>query len=151
MPGPPSKSANVAPAPRLRSGQARPPDCRRDARGTAGRIPALQSTINSRPVSLTFAGGVSTAFIRTARYLSSPRRNRCLTYREAGEVVFETAPREDQAPQRLRFSQRFECKRCNIRYEEPEPRLFSFNNPYGACPPAQIQLRSPPLLVIAAS
>ena len=35
--------------------------------------------------------------------------------------------------QQLRFSQRFECKHCNLRYEEPEPRLFSFNNPYGAC------------------
>jgi excinuclease ABC subunit A len=33
----------------------------------------------------------------------------------------------------LRFAQRFECKNCNLRYEEPEPRLFSFNNPYGAC------------------
>src|SRR5438067_1986430 len=58
-------------------------------------------------------------------------------YRESGEVIFETAPREREAPQRLRFSQRFECKRCNIRYEEPEPRLFSFNNPYGACPRCQ--------------
>ena len=38
---------------------------------------------------------------------------------------------------RLRFAQRFECKACNIRYEEPEPRLFSFNNPYGACPKCQ--------------
>jgi excinuclease ABC subunit A len=56
-----------------------------------------------------------------------------ISYREAGEVIFEGAPREGEAPQRLRFSQRFECKRCNIRYEEPEPRLFSFNNPYGAC------------------
>ena len=28
-------------------------------------------------------------------------------------------------------------ERCNIRYEEPEPRLFSFNNPYGACPRCQ--------------
>jgi excinuclease ABC subunit A len=37
----------------------------------------------------------------------------------------------------LRFSQRFECKHCNLRYEEPEPRLFSFNNPYGACPRCQ--------------
>src|SRR5207245_3493457 len=35
------------------------------------------------------------------------------------------------------FSQRFECKNCNLRYEEPEPRLFSFNNPYGACPRCQ--------------
>jgi len=58
-------------------------------------------------------------------------------YREAGEVIFETAPRPDEAVQHFRFSQRFECKQCNIRYEEPEPRLFSFNNPYGACPRCQ--------------
>jgi excinuclease ABC subunit A len=58
-------------------------------------------------------------------------------YREAGEVVFETAPREGEPPQQLRFANRFECKRCGIRYEEPEPRFFSFNNPYGACPRCQ--------------
>ncbi len=60
-----------------------------------------------------------------------------ISYRESGEVIFETAPREGQQPERLRFSQRFECKRCHLRYEEPEPRLFSFNNPYGACPRCQ--------------
>jgi excinuclease ABC subunit A len=60
-----------------------------------------------------------------------------ISYRESGEVIFETAPRDGQPPQRLRFSQRFECKGCNLRYEEPEPRLFSFNNPYGACPRCQ--------------
>jgi excinuclease ABC subunit A len=58
-------------------------------------------------------------------------------YREAGEVLFETAPTGGGVPQKLRFSQRFECKRCNLRYEEPEPRLFSFNNPFGACPRCQ--------------
>ena len=58
-------------------------------------------------------------------------------YREAGEVVFETAPGDGEQTQRLRFSQRFECKQCNLRYEEPEPRLFSFNNPFGACPRCQ--------------
>ncbi len=58
-------------------------------------------------------------------------------YREAGEVLFETAPREGEPAQQFRFSQRFECKLCNIKYEEPEPRLFSFNNPYGACPRCQ--------------
>ena len=58
-------------------------------------------------------------------------------YREAGEVLFETAPRDGESVQTLRFSQRFECKQCNIRYEEPEPRLFSFNNPFGACPRCQ--------------
>ncbi len=113
-------------------------------------------------------------------------------YREAGEVIFETAPREPgsqvgagsglshtfekrsstptsaksalvgdpgcvghplgspasaafafagvgegEPPEQFRFSQRFECKHCNLRYEEPEPRLFSFNNPFGACPRCQ--------------
>ena len=58
-------------------------------------------------------------------------------YREAGEVLFETAPRESETAQHFRFSQRFDCKQCNIRYEEPEPRLFSFNNPFGACPRCQ--------------
>jgi excinuclease ABC subunit A len=58
-------------------------------------------------------------------------------YRESGEVIFETAPRAEEATQRLRFSQRFECKNDGSRYEEPEPHLFSFNNPYGACPRCQ--------------
>jgi excinuclease ABC subunit A len=34
----------------------------------------------------------------------------------------------------LRFSERFDCARCGTAFEEPQPRLFSFNNPYGACP-----------------
>jgi excinuclease ABC subunit A len=33
-----------------------------------------------------------------------------------------------------RFSERFECRECGISYELPQPRLFSFNNPFGACP-----------------
>ena len=32
------------------------------------------------------------------------------------------------------FSERFECRDCSIQYEVPQPRLFSFNNPFGACP-----------------
>jgi excinuclease ABC subunit A len=34
---------------------------------------------------------------------------------------------------RLRFSEGFDCARCARPFEEPQPRLFSFNNPYGAC------------------
>ncbi|MBZ5554752.1 MAG: excinuclease ABC subunit UvrA [Acidobacteriia bacterium] len=37
----------------------------------------------------------------------------------------------------LFFSDQFECKRCRIPYPQPEPQLFSFNNPYGACPRCQ--------------
>lgn len=32
------------------------------------------------------------------------------------------------------FSQKFACIDCNVSFEEVEPRIFSFNNPYGACP-----------------
>lgn len=35
--------------------------------------------------------------------------------------------------QDLLFSQQFACLNCNISYEEPTPRLFSFNSPFGAC------------------
>jgi excinuclease ABC subunit A len=58
-------------------------------------------------------------------------------YREAGEVIFDVPAQGAETARQLRFSHRFECKHCNLRYEEPEPRLFSFNNPYGACPRCQ--------------
>jgi len=34
----------------------------------------------------------------------------------------------------INFSQKFACPDCGISIEEPEPRTFSFNNPFGACP-----------------
>jgi excinuclease ABC subunit A len=59
-------------------------------------------------------------------------------YREAGEVIFDEAPREESAQhRRLRFSGAYECKNCHRPGSEPEPRLFSFNNPFGACPRCQ--------------
>jgi excinuclease ABC subunit A len=77
-------------------------------------------------------------------------------YRESGEIQFHTLPRDHalasegavilsevegpavpDGPQHLRFSAAFECTTCHRAYREPEPRLFSFNNPYGACPRCQ--------------
>ncbi len=43
----------------------------------------------------------------------------------------------EEEPRRLYFSERFECKYDGTIYAPPEPRLFSFNNPYGACPTCQ--------------
>jgi excinuclease ABC subunit A len=61
-----------------------------------------------------------------------------IAYREAGEVIFEELPRDETAPRpRHRFSGAYECKSCHRPGREPEPRLFSFNNPYGACPRCQ--------------
>ncbi|HEY8411053.1 MAG TPA: hypothetical protein VIK76_06615, partial [Pyrinomonadaceae bacterium] len=51
-----------------------------------------------------------------------------------GTAVIETA---GDNLQRLRFSEHFECRYDRTVYATPEPRLFSFNNPYGACPTCQ--------------
>jgi len=51
-----------------------------------------------------------------------------------GTANIETVAAE---PVRLKFSDRFECKYDGTIYAQPEPRLFSFNNPYGACPTCQ--------------
>jgi excinuclease ABC subunit A len=51
-----------------------------------------------------------------------------------GTALIHTA--EDE-PKRMWFSERFECKYDHTVYATPEPRLFSFNNPYGACPTCQ--------------
>jgi len=59
-------------------------------------------------------------------------------YREAGEIVLEPAGGAGaSACQLLRFSEKFACKQCGLTFVEPEPRLFSFNNPFGACPRCQ--------------
>ncbi len=59
-------------------------------------------------------------------------------YRESGEVQFHLVPRSDSEPAtQYRYSAAFECTSCHRAYREPEPRLFSFNNPFGACPRCQ--------------
>jgi excinuclease ABC subunit A len=50
-------------------------------------------------------------------------------YREAGEILFQNAAAEES----LRFSEKFACKRCGTEFVTPEPSLFSFNSPFGAC------------------
>jgi excinuclease ABC subunit A len=54
-------------------------------------------------------------------------------YSEGGGAAFAIELAED-GPVVHRFSERFECRECGIAYESPQPRLFSFNNPFGACP-----------------
>jgi len=61
-----------------------------------------------------------------------------IAYRQSGEVIFEEVPRDEGAERkRHRFSGEFECTSCHRPGKEPEPRLFSFNNPFGACPRCQ--------------
>jgi excinuclease ABC subunit A len=68
-----------------------------------------------------------------------------ICYREGrGEAILEFVPEAHAEPganpavaTRRVFNERFECKNCGAGYQEPEPRLFSFNSPYGACPRCQ--------------
>ena len=61
------------------------------------------------------------------------------SYREGGGAAFAVdarrpTPADRQSDPTVEFSERFECRTCGIAYETPQPRLFSFNNPFGACP-----------------
>jgi excinuclease ABC subunit A len=57
-------------------------------------------------------------------------------YQEGGGAAFAVRLPDgaEAEPVVVRFSERFECRACGIGYELPQPRLFSFNNPFGACP-----------------
>jgi excinuclease ABC subunit A len=50
-----------------------------------------------------------------------------------GIAILETAPREGE-PERITFSENFACPVSGFTISEIEPRLFSFNAPFGACP-----------------
>ena len=49
----------------------------------------------------------------------------------SGGLVRIDLPQEDRE---LSFSQNYACEDCGFSIEELTPRMFSFNNPYGACP-----------------
>jgi len=55
-----------------------------------------------------------------------------ICFREGHAAVIETTTSE-----RLNFSDQFVCKYDGTTYDEPEPQLFSFNSPFGACPTCQ--------------
>ncbi len=55
-------------------------------------------------------------------------------YAEGGGAAWALQLPDEGPPLWHVFSERFECRTCGIPYEDPQPRLFSFNNPFGACP-----------------
>ncbi len=66
----------------------------------------------------------------------------------SGGTVIINLLREEQD---LMFSQNYACEDCGISIEELTPRMFSFNNPFGACPTCTglgSQLKADPLLVV---
>ena len=66
----------------------------------------------------------------------------------SGGLVIVNLLREGQD---LTFSQNYACDDCGVSIEELTPRMFSFNNPYGACPTCTglgSQLKADPTLII---
>ena len=66
----------------------------------------------------------------------------------SGGLVVVNLLREEQD---LMFSQNYACEDCGISIEELTPRMFSFNNPFGACPACTglgSQLKVDPALVV---
>jgi excinuclease ABC subunit A len=58
-------------------------------------------------------------------------------FKEGGGKAVIAIIKPDGTVHEEHYSEHFECASCGIAYEEPEPRLFSFNNPFGACPECQ--------------
>ena len=52
-----------------------------------------------------------------------------ISLKYANNLVIISTPQEE-----MLFSQNYACPDCNISIEELSPRMFSFNNPFGACP-----------------
>jgi len=64
---------------------------------------------------------------------------------------FADLPKDKNAPKELLFSQKFACPVSGFTIAEIEPRLFSFNNPFGACPTCDglgFELKIDPNLVV---
>jgi excinuclease ABC subunit A len=97
----------------------------------------------STPESLLDIDFSQPVFILVDRFVVAPELHQRIVdtmeicYRESGEVIFEEATPQNPPPATLRFSEKFACKRCGIELAVPEPSLFSFNNPMGACPRCQ--------------
>ena len=56
---------------------------------------------------------------------------------EHAALLVQSDDRQAGQPVVLRYSDQYVCKYDGTRYEEPEPHLFSFNSPAGACPTCQ--------------
>lgn len=57
-----------------------------------------------------------------------------ICFRQSGTAVVQTT---EDTPRFLKFSDKFVCQHDGTVFHDPEPRLFSFNNPFGACPVCQ--------------
>jgi len=108
----------------------------------SGRVTALIETPRETPVAV--AAGASLDGVPGTRVASRGGN---------GAAVNGAGPgaREERGQQVRQFSQSSACSACGAAFPELEPRLFSFNNPFGACPDCSglgVKMEFDPELVI---
>lgn len=101
--------------------------------GATALLPIVDRLVAGRSGESRLRDSLETAFAKG--------HGRCCAFVEAGcdlpaaatqQGVLETI---DSKPwRRINFSTHFACDDCGIEYPTPEPRLYSFNSPLGACP-----------------
>jgi len=85
---------------------------------------ARERLVDSMEVAFNEGGGVAAALVLDAKGGAA----------EDSDGRTAAADGETTAASRVAFDRRFRCADCDRDFLRPEPRLFSFNNPYGACP-----------------
>ena len=58
----------------------------------------------------------------------------CALRESEGSLLVVTVPRDGGTPREMEFSTNYACPEHGVSFGELEPRMFSFNNPFGACP-----------------
>jgi excinuclease ABC subunit A len=107
-----------------------------------GRVLAArrQLTVEEAATDAALADATTLAVVVDRLRVAADARSRLIdavetSFREGDGAAFAVEVDESGLPARThRFSERFECRPCGLGYEVPQPRLFSFNNPFGACP-----------------
>jgi excinuclease ABC subunit A len=90
------------------------------------------------------AGGARDNRLRDSLEIAFAKgRGRCYVFVDDNEASSSPSPAARPSPpveidgrawRRLGFSTQLACEDCGIEYPQPEPRLYSFNSPLGACP-----------------
>ena len=104
-----------------------------------GRLYVGGRAVSFDDVDASALSGQSSVYVVVDRVRTGPDALARLTesietaYQEGGGSAF-AAEIGDGEPVLHEFSERFECRPCGIPCEVPQPTLFSFNSPFGACP-----------------
>ncbi len=98
------------------------------ALGPAARRLAAQAAAGFPEAEMVAEGGEPAGLDATAE------EGEALAAASAGEAVSSADEAAASNPDDILFSQNYACPECGISLEELQPRMFSFNSPFGACP-----------------